>query len=89
MDLHNFTDALLSTDDAPITHSISYGWQGNLAQLQCKQADIDTTDANWAKLAAKGVSIMISSGDSGSGYAPPSCNAGGSYKTATAVTDIA
>lgn len=29
---------------------------------------MDTIDANWAKLAAKGVSVLISSGDSGSGY---------------------
>jgi hypothetical protein len=28
-------------------------------------------DGNFAKLAAKGISIMISSGDSGSGYAAP------------------
>ena len=34
--------------------------------------DVQVIDANFAKLAAKGLSIMISSGDSGSGYTVPS-----------------
>ena len=42
---------------------------GNLSQINVKQSDVDVVDANFAKLAAKGISIMISSGDSGSGYA--------------------
>jgi tripeptidyl-peptidase-1 len=72
-DLHNYTDTLLTGTDTPIVNSISYGWQGNLSQLHCKPEDIDTVDTNWAKLAARGFSMMISSGDSGSGYAKLSC----------------
>lgn len=67
-DLHKYTAALL--DSPVLVNSISYGFQGALAQLGCKKADIAAVDANWAKLAAKGVSVMISSGDSGSGYTP-------------------
>lgn len=69
-DLHMWTGNLTSGDDCPIVHSVSYGWQGNLTQIQCKEENVDVVDANFAKLAAKGVSIMISSGDSGSGYSP-------------------
>jgi len=47
---------------------VSYGWQGNLTQINCKTADVTVVDDNFAKLAAKGISVMISSGDSGSGY---------------------
>eukprot|EP01048_Picozoa_sp_COSAG05_P020598 COSAG05_NODE_3539_length_2003_cov_2.410189_2_plen_290_part_00 len=58
----------LSMPDAPYVHSVSYGWQGNLSQIHVKDSDVAAVDANFAKLAAKGISIMISSGDSGSGY---------------------
>ena len=37
-------------------------------QVHCKPQDLTVVDNNFAKLAAKGISIMISSGDSGSGY---------------------
>ena len=67
-DLNQWTSNLTSTADVPLVHSVSYGWQGNLSQLHCKDADLSVVDANFAKLAAKGISIMISSGDSGSGY---------------------
>ena len=65
-DLLNFTDMLLRSQVSVM--SISYGWQGNLSALHCGDAEVDIIDSNWAKLAAKGVSVMISSGDSGSGY---------------------
>jgi tripeptidyl-peptidase-1 len=69
-DLNNWTSKILSSDDAPLVHSVSYGWQGNVSQLGCKPADVAATDVNFAKLAAKGISIVIASGDSGSGYSP-------------------
>ena len=69
-DLNQWTSNLTSSADVPIVHSVSCGWQGNLSQLHCMPADLKTVDDNFAKLAAKGVSIMISSGDSGSGYKP-------------------
>jgi hypothetical protein len=72
MDLNMWTSNLTAGPDTPLVHSVSYGWQGNLSQIGVKQADVDVVDANFAKLAAKGISIMISSGDSGSGYAESS-----------------
>jgi hypothetical protein len=38
-------------------------------------ANADAVDVNFGKLAAKGVSIMISSGDSGSAFVAPHCDA--------------
>jgi hypothetical protein len=67
-DLNQWTSNLTSNEDIPIVHSVSYGWQGNLTQVHCMDKDLTVVDGNFAKLAAKGVSIMISSGDSGSGY---------------------
>jgi tripeptidyl-peptidase-1 len=69
-DLKNWTHTILSTDDAPLVHSVSYGWQGNISELGCKAADVADVNVNFAKLAAKGISLIIASGDSGSGYSP-------------------
>jgi len=66
-DLHQYTAKLLDSPDV-LTNSISYGFQGSLDQLGCTSADVKTVDNNLAKLAAKGISVIISSGDSGSGY---------------------
>ena len=41
-------------------------------------ADVKAVDNNLAKLAAKGLSVLVSSGDSGSGYVPPRKRACGS-----------
>jgi len=71
-DLLNFTGALLKSEVSVM--SISYGWQGNLSRLNCEGGEVDVVDTNWAKLAAKGVSVMISSGDSGSGYTSDACD---------------
>jgi len=73
-DLKNWTTALLADDDVPFVHSISYGWQGNLTQIQCKDAESSVVDADFVKLAAKGIAIIFASGDSGSGYAGPACD---------------
>jgi hypothetical protein len=71
---------------------VSYGWQGNLSQLHCVPSDLQTVDDNFAKLAAKGVSIMISSGDSGSGYSTSNsqCNklSGGGSSGSALVGDV-
>jgi len=66
-DLNDYTAALLDADEPPLVHSISYGWQDNLTKVGCTDADVKVIDANWAKLAARGISILIASGDSGSG----------------------
>ena len=78
-DLKNWTTLLLATDDVPLVHSVSYGWQGNLSQIGCADEQVASIDADYATLAAKGITIVFASGDSGSGYAlphppvPPQC----------------
>jgi len=67
-DLENWTSAILANDNAPLVHSVSYGFQGPLMQLHCEDAKVEVIDDNLAKLAAKGISIIVSSGDSGSGW---------------------
>ena len=62
---------LLASDDVPLVTSVSYGWQGSLSQIGCQDADVTAVDNDFAKLAAKGITIIFASGDSGSGYAPP------------------
>ena len=69
-DLKNWTSTLLADDDPPLVTSVSYGWQGNLTRIGCKDAEVDGVDADFAKLAAKGITIVFASGDSGSGYSP-------------------
>lgn len=71
-DLVEWTNKLLADANGPNVHSISYGWQGNLTQVQCTDEKVKVIDDNYAKLAAAGVSIIFASGDSGSGYAPAS-----------------
>ena len=71
-DLVEWTNKLLADANGPNVHSISYGWQGNLTQVQCTDDKVKVIDDNYAKLAAAGVSIIFASGDSGSGYAPAS-----------------
>jgi subtilase family serine protease len=71
-DLKNWTTTMLADDDVPLVHSVSYGWQGNLTQIGCKGDNVDVVDADFKKLAAKGITIVFASGDSGSGYAPSS-----------------
>lgn len=62
---------------APLVHSVSYGWQGSLSAIQCDDSKVQVVDDAFAKLAAMGVSMIIASGDSGSGYEnhdEPVCN---------------
>lgn len=62
---------MLAEPDMPKVVSVSYGWQGDLAQVGCKASHWQAVDADFAKLAARGVSVIFASGDSGSGYKQP------------------
>lgn len=73
-DLANWTAHILSDANAPLVHSISYGWQGDLAQIHCTDDKVKIVDDNFAKLATLGVSVIFASGDSGSGFAPVPAN---------------
>merc|ERR1719265_2136930 len=74
-DLKNWTQTILAAENPPLVHSVSYGWQGNLTSLMgCKAQNVEDVDADFAKLAARGITIIFASGDSGAGYRPPSPN---------------
>ena len=44
------------------------GWQGKMSQIGCSTTQIDSIDADFKSMAAAGITIIIASGDSGSGY---------------------
>ena len=54
-----------TTTVVPSVFSISYGIQGNVTGLGCNPKQILATDADFTKVAALGISIIIASGDSG------------------------
>jgi tripeptidyl-peptidase-1 len=69
-DLKNWTSDMLDSDDPPQVFSVSYGIQGNVSLDKnegCSQEITMDIEDDFAKLAARGVSILVSSGDSGSG----------------------
>jgi subtilase family serine protease len=66
-DLMNWTAKILETDGAPLVHSVSYGFQGDLKFVECDQSKAQTVDDNLAKLAAAGFTIIFASGDAGVG----------------------
>lgn len=66
--MNQWSSEILSESDVPLVHSVSYGWQGKLSQIGCNDADRSTIEDNLAKIAAKGISVLFASGDSGSGY---------------------
>lgn len=66
-DLQQWASDILSNDDAPLVHSVSYGYQGDTSALGCQAAQVTDIDGSFAKLAAKGITIIFASGDSGSG----------------------
>ena len=67
-DLIKWSALLLADDGVPRVNSVSYGWQGDMAQIGCQATSWKEVDANFGKLAAMGVSVIFASGDSGSGY---------------------
>lgn len=66
-DLKQWTQQVISTDSPPNVFSVSYGWQGDLSQIGCSTAQVDSIDKDFATITATGVSIIFASGDSGSG----------------------
>jgi len=69
-DLKNWTSDMLDSNDPPQVFSVSYGIQGNVSLDKnegCSQEITMNIEDDFAKLAARGVSILVSSGDSGSG----------------------
>ena len=69
-DLKSWTTAVLGTSDAdvPRVFTLSYGWQGDLARVGCVADKVLDIDLDFQKIAARGISLIVSSGDSGAGY---------------------
>ena len=68
-DLKNWTSTMLAdTSDQPLVISVSYGWQGDLSQLGCTTAEVADIDKDFMQIAGVGITIVFSSGDSGSGW---------------------
>jgi len=69
-DLKNWTAMVLDHDDPPLVFSISYGVQGNVSldkRQGCSMDMIASIEDDFTKIAARGVSLIFSSGDDGSG----------------------
>ena len=47
--LVRWSNLILSTADAHNVHSVSYGWQGDLKQIQCEDTKVSIVDGNFAK----------------------------------------
>jgi len=62
-DLLNWTSTLASSVPIPWLHSVSYGTQGDYPD----NATISRLDTEFQKIGARGVSVVIASGDDGSG----------------------
>ena len=85
-DLKRWTTQVLGDDDGPLVHSVSYGYQGNFstegAGIGCTPAQRTDLDSDFAKIAAAGITVVVASGDAGSGYLPTQQCAGGAHAMA-------
>jgi len=70
-DVKIWAGKILADPDPPLVHSLSYGQQANLTEAGCSDEIVEDIDADLTKLAAKGMTIIVASGDRGSGYVPP------------------
>ena len=65
--MHNFTTTLLNSPSPPLVTSVSYGWQSNLSTLACLETDVAAVERDLIKIAAKGQTVVVASGDWGRG----------------------
>jgi tripeptidyl-peptidase-1 len=69
-DLKQWTSDILDHNDPPQVFSVSYGIQGNVSLDKSQGCSKEVTmniEDDFAKIAARGVTVMVSSGDDGSG----------------------
>lgn len=75
--LKRWISQLLEEEDPPQVHSVSYGIQTDLGGADgtlagpdygCREKDIVLIDDDMAKLAARGLTLIVASGDEGSSY---------------------
>jgi len=81
--MYSFSQALFSTPDAPLVVSMSWGWPENgqcqpgLANCNNPKDYVDRTNTEFAKVTARGISLLAASGDQGApGDNFPGCSAG-------------
>jgi len=69
-DLKSLTTAILNATDAevPRVFSLSYGWQGKIKDIGCTDAKIKDIEQDFQKVALRGITLIVGSGDSGAGY---------------------
>ena len=65
--IHNFTTTLLNSKAPPLVTSVSYGLQSDLSKLGCLETDIAAVENDLIKIAARGLTVIVASGDWGSG----------------------
>ena len=70
-DIEKWSANILSATSPPLVHSMSYGECGNLTStLSCDLSKRKAIDNNFMKIAARGISIIVSSGDEGTCWYP-------------------
>jgi len=73
-DFKNWTSTIVNMDSPPLVHSVSYGIQGPPSNAGCTKDQLNDIDADFAKLAARGITLIFASGDSGSHYMNEACS---------------
>jgi len=77
--MYNFANEIFSTQNSPLVNSISYGWpefqscDGTVLQDNCSalgipnaQVYVERTELEFAKVVSRGLTVIASSGDTGS-----------------------
>lgn len=73
-DMMRWSCEILNDENPALVQSVSYGYQGNISDIGCNgDYQVQDVDLNLAKMAARGITVIFSSGDSGAGYVP-NCN---------------
>jgi len=83
--LYQYVNHMFNTQDIPFVQSISYGWSENdqcdIDGAECQKLGVDSegyvtrVNAEFQKIAMRGISIFVASGDSGAnGRTDPDCS---------------
>eukprot|EP01013_Petalomonas_cantuscygni_P002072 TRINITY_DN12092_c0_g1_i1.p1 TRINITY_DN12092_c0_g1~~TRINITY_DN12092_c0_g1_i1.p1 ORF type:complete len:645 (-),score=91.80 TRINITY_DN12092_c0_g1_i1:1944-3878(-) len=86
-DVKKWTAALVTESNARV-HSVSYGFQGDLLSIGCSTAELQDIDASFSALAARGFSMIVASGDSGSNCAQAAAGSCETTYDAAVVGDV-
>jgi len=68
-DVFLYTAAVVAATSPPAVHSMSYGFQSSTeGMMGCGKDVLDEVEHNLAQIAARGVAVIVASGDDGSAY---------------------